>query len=146
MEYLLKECTLSNFKELFVADREIFPDFWTEEMWKGELTRSDFLGFAAYFQGELAGYICGTALFEEGEIPKVAVREKYRKTGLGMKLVAAMVACMRKKGVEKIFLEVRISNAAALGLYIKNGFEKTRIRNRYYPDGEDAVEMLKVLE
>ena len=79
------------------------------------------------------------------EVYREAVREKYRKTGLGMELVATMVACMRKKGVEKIFLEVRVSNMAALGLYTKNGFEKTRIRNRYYPDGEDAVEMLKVL-
>ena len=145
MDYVLKECTLSDLVYLAALDREIFPDFWTEEMWRGELSRSDFLGFLAELNGEIAGYICGTALFEEGEIPKVAVKEGYRKTGLGNQLVATLVACMREKGVEKIFLEVRVSNVAALRLYEKNGFQKTRERKRYYPDGEDAVEMVKIL-
>ena len=144
MECVLEECTLSNLSELVALDREIFPDFWTEEMWKSELSRLDFLGVIAKIQGEIAGYICGTALFEEGEISKIAVKEKYRKTGIGNKLVTDMVARMCEKGVEKIFLEVRVSNVAAINLYTKNGFEKTRIRKRYYPDGEDALEMIKV--
>lgn len=145
MDCILKECTLSDLPRLTALDCEIFPDCWTEEMWKGELSRSDFFGFLAEVDGELAGYICGTALFEEGEIPKVAVKGAYRKMGLGNQLVATLVARMQEKGVEKIFLEVRVSNVAALGLYQRNGFEKTRERKRYYPDGEDAVEMVKIL-
>lgn len=131
--------------EIARLDREIFPDFWTKEMWDSECSRTDFFGFVAKLQGEIAGYICGTALFEEGELPKVAVRKALRGTGLGGKLVDRLLLCMKEKGVEKVFLEVRVSNVAALGLYKSKGFEVTRERKKYYSDGEDAVEMVKSL-
>ena len=141
----IREFCLSDALEIARLDKEIFPDFWTEEMWKSECSRTDFFGFVAKNQDEIVGYICGTALFEEGELPKVAVREDYRGMGLGGKLVDSLIACMKTRGVEKVFLEARISNVAALGLYSSKGFETLRKRAKYYPDGEDAVEMMKSL-
>lgn len=141
----IAEFRLSDVAEIARLDRDIFPDFWTEEMWQSECSRTDFFGFVAKRQGEIAGYICGTALFEEGELPKVAVRKEFRGAGLGGKLVDRLLLCMKERSVEKVFLEVRVSNAAALGLYRSKGFQVTRERKRYYPDGEDAVEMVKAL-
>jgi ribosomal-protein-alanine N-acetyltransferase len=93
----------------------------------------------------IVGYICGTSLFEEGELPKVAVKKECRGLGIGGKLVDRLLVEMREKGVEKIFLEVRVSNSSALKLYLGKGFEKLRERKRYYPDGEDALELVKSL-
>ena len=131
--------------QIACLDREIFPDFWTEEMWKSEFERKDFFGFAATMDENIVGYICGTSLFEEGELPKVAVKKECRGLGIGGKLVDRLLVEMREKGVEKIFLEVRVSNSSALKLYLGKGFEKLRERKRYYPDGEDALELVKSL-
>lgn len=142
---VFKEFTSSDIADVACLDREIFPDFWTEEMWKSECARKDFFGFVVKDGEKVVGYICATALFEEGEIPKVAVEKESRGRGIGGMLVEQLLNAMKERGVEKIFLEVRVSNTAALGLYRCKGFEKTRERKRYYPDGEDAVEMVKTL-
>ena len=44
-----------------------------------------------------------------------------------------------------ILLEVRVSNAPAMTMYLKEGFKGIYVRPRYYPDGEDAVVMQKEL-
>jgi [ribosomal protein S18]-alanine N-acetyltransferase len=44
--------------------------------------------------------------------------------------------------VKKLFLEVRVSNAAARALYAKSGFREIGVRRGYYPahtGREDAV-------
>jgi ribosomal protein S18 acetylase RimI-like enzyme len=40
---------------------------------------------------------------------------------------------------------VRASNAAAIRLYEAAGFTRFNVREHYYGDGEDAVEMLRSL-
>ncbi len=54
----------------------------------------------------------------------------------------------REGGVETFYLEVRPSNAAALRLYQRMGFEEIGRRRAYYPAGsarEDAIVMRRVL-
>ena len=41
------------------------------------------------------------------------------------------------------YLEVGINNIRAIGLYSKFGFKKISKRKSYYPDGEDAIVMIK---
>jgi len=43
-------------------------------------------------------------------------------------------------------LEVRRSNKTALEFYQKNGFIRTGIAHSYYTDGEDAIQMEKVIQ
>jgi ribosomal-protein-alanine N-acetyltransferase len=52
---------------------------------------------------------------------------------------------VKKRNAERVFLEVRKSNLPAVSLYQKCGFTPTRVRERYYVDGEDALEMKKEL-
>jgi ribosomal-protein-alanine N-acetyltransferase len=40
-----------------------------------------------------------------------------------------------------LFLEVRRSNTPAIRLYRSLGFYALGVRKKYYPDGEDAIEM-----
>src|SRR2546430_1522603 len=48
--------------------------------------------------------------------------------------------------VKQVYLEVRPSNEAAILLYHKLSFEETgKVRKKYYPDGEDAIEMQRAV-
>ena len=60
-------------------------------------------------------------------------------------LIQGLEKALLEKNIEKIFLEVRLSNLPAQNLYIKNGFNRINVRKSYYSDGEDAVVMAKEL-
>jgi len=78
-------------------------------------------------------------LGEEVEILEVAVAAKHRREGLGLSLFERFVALVRQRGARTLFLEVRESNVAAVGLYKKVGFLKTGRRPSYYLQPEEAA-------
>ncbi len=67
----------------------------------------------------------------------------YRRCGRGGKILDDLTEEARRRGVQRVFLEVRVSNRAAMLLYLKRGFRGLYARSRYYPDGEDALVMVK---
>lgn len=94
----------------------------------------------------VVGYIIFWIRYEdEGHIISLAVDKKYRKKGVGKKLVDHVTIIFKKYGVKEIKLEVRIKNKGARKFYIKMGFEEKEILKDYYEDGEDAVIMKKEL-
>ena len=91
----------------------------------------------------LAGYIVARLGADELHINNVAVRESYRKRGLGRNLLERILAEGRILGVGTAFLELRAGNAAALALYEKCGFRVTARRKNYYSEPvEDALVMI----
>ena len=84
--------------------------------------------------------------FNSATISQIAVTKSYRHQGLALKLMAQMFLDLPKDGdevVEFVTLEVRKSNVAAISLYKKCGFEIIVDKKAYYPDGEDALYMVK---
>lgn len=80
---------------------------------------------------------------DQGDLANIAVDPKCRRWGLGSKLLAHTVQNAAKCGVNELFLEVRASNAPAIGLYEKYGFTKIGIRRNYYKHPkEDAIIMV----
>jgi len=72
----------------------------------------------------------------------VAVHPSYRRQGIGMALlVHASERAYKEYGAQEVYLEVRVTNAPAISLYKKLGFEIKGVNKRYYSDGEDAYVM-----
>src|SRR6266540_2130790 len=63
---------------------------------------------------------CGGA---EWELENMAVLPAFRRRGAGLALLVALLAEARTRGAERILLEVRPSNQAAICLYGQGGFE-----------------------
>ena len=83
---------------------------------------------------------------EEGQIVNVATHPDMRRRGAGRKLMAAIEADARARGFALLSLEVRVSNAPAIGLYEAHGFTKEGVRKGFYTaPREDAYVMLKQL-
>lgn len=139
----IREWTEKDLPSVAIVERGCFDDPWTVEMLRAELGKADSYGVILEEDGKAVGYACGNALFEDAEIEKVAVVKDCRGKGYGKALVNALLALAQEKGAQRVFLEVRASNAAALALYQGIGFKKTRIRKRYYENGEDALDMKK---
>ncbi len=90
----------------------------------------------------LLGFVGLWLMVGEAHVVTVAVREQYRRLGIGERLLIASVELARDADQEVVTLEVRASNDAAQLLYEKYGFAKVGLRKRYYTDNnEDAVIM-----
>jgi len=91
----------------------------------------------------LAGYIVARMGADELHINNVAVRESYRRRGIGRTLLDKILAEGASRGVRCAFLELRAGNSPALALYEKCGFRVTARRNKYYSEPlEDALVMI----
>ncbi len=91
----------------------------------------------------LAGYLVARMGADELHINNVAVRESYRRRGIGRALLERILAEGMHRGVRYALLELRAGNSAALGLYEKCGFRITSRRNKYYSEPpEDALVMI----
>ena len=76
----------------------------------------------------------------------LAVSPDYRRGGLGELLVDTLIVRLREKGNHCLTLEVRISNAPAISLYVKLGFSQVGLRKNYYRNPrEDALILRKAL-
>jgi len=70
------------------------------------------------------------------------VAPDQRRRGVAATLLDDLLERMRSRNVRSLTLEVRVSNAAAQGLYRARGFRVAALRRRYYRDnGEDALVM-----
>ena len=89
---------------------------------------------------EIAGFLVALHLGPEWELENIAVTPEARRSGLGMQLLTALLTRAKETNSQKVFLEVRESNAAARALYEKAGFRQTGRRKGYYSDpAEDAI-------
>ena len=88
---------------------------------------------------------CGLLLIAgEGNITNVVVTPEARRRGVATGLLRYLVEKGDRAGLTAYTLEVRVSNAAAIGLYEKLGFVSEGIRPDFYEKPtEDAVIMWK---
>ena len=86
----------------------------------------------------------GAALVDVGpysaDLLYVYVRPEDRAKKIGQILMDSVFQELaKKKEIEALFLEVRLSNTAAQKLYQKLSMELIGTRKRYYANGEDAL-------
>lgn len=82
----------------------------------------------------------------EAEMESLGVSLGYRRQGVGGQLCAGLFAWARERGAGQAFLDVRMSNRAAQGLYRSLGFHEQGVRRQYYRDpDEDAITMSRAL-
>jgi [ribosomal protein S18]-alanine N-acetyltransferase len=77
-------------------------------------------------------YIVCMPLATEWELLNLTVAPEYQGQGMGSALLHAAILSAASVEVETIFLEVRASNAPAISVYQKAGFQTVGVRKHYY--------------
>lgn len=94
----------------------------------------------------ICGFVHLWCVAGEAQVMNIAVLPEFRRRGYGRRLMEQGLALALGAGCGQITLEVRRSNAAALALYERLGFEVVGVRPRYYSDNqEDALVMRRPL-
>ncbi|KAL3475012.1 GAG protein N-acetyltransferase [Aspergillus californicus] len=81
-----------------------------------------------------------------GYIAMLAVSEEYRGSGIATKLVRMAIDAMRERGADEIALETEITNTAAIKLYERLGFLRSKRLHRYYLNGNSAYRLVLYLK
>ncbi len=119
-----------------------FGDPWSAKEFSSVLSVDHSIFLIAESSGEIVGYAIAISVLDEAEILNVAVSPSRRGKGIGGDLLDAALKEVESRGVESVFLEVRVSNAAARALYQSRGFAEISRRKSYYRTPvEDALVM-----
>ncbi|MBO5371225.1 MAG: ribosomal protein S18-alanine N-acetyltransferase [Lachnospiraceae bacterium] len=126
---------------------EVFSHPWTRQGFSEALPGEDNCFLLCMEGDRVLGY-CGLYMAaDEGEIINVAVKPEYQGQGIANQLMQALLEAGESRGVSRFFLEVRVSNVPAIGLYEKHGFVKQGIRKNFYDaPKEDAFVMNRIRE
>lgn len=164
--------TLEDIPQVDEIEREAFPTQWPPTSYRRELNNRLSHYYVAYEEGKefnppqdnsllvklkgllqkektapspkqfIVGMVGFWILYDEAHIVTIAVREAYRRRGIGELLLITAIEEAMKLNAQFMTLEVRVSNYPAQALYEKYGFRKVGIRKGYYTDnGEDGYIM-----
>ena len=141
----VREMALGDVDDVYAIECESFASPWSRESIVGELVENTMAVYYVVVCDEaVVGYAGMWRIVDELHITNVAVRASHRGAGYGKALIEKMIEYARLKGYAHLTLEVRVSNARAIGLYESYGFKSLGIRPKYYVDnGEDALVMWK---
>ena len=114
---------------------------WSRDQVAYELQRAERVALISHSGGQPTGAALGWSIAGEAELLRISVAPSARRHGLGAHLLDAFKRGCVARDADRVFLEVRADNVAAIGLYIRSGFTSCGRRPHYYPDGSDAVVM-----
>ncbi len=130
--------------EVFAVECRIYPFPWSRGNFEDALRA----GYSAWTlrggDGGLVAYSVAMLALDEAHLLNLSVDRPYQRAGFGWRMLEWVAQVTRDHGARSMLLEVRPSNAVALRLYRRYGFETIGVRRGYYPapsGREDAVVM-----
>lgn len=131
-------------------ERAVYPFPWTRGNFVDSLV-AGYLCWALEAPGVgLVAYCIAMPGAGELHVLNLTVAEAQRRRGHARQLLDALVRIGRGEGANRLWLEVRQSNAVARAAYERMGFATVGVRRGYYPAPasarEDAVVMSFVIE
>lgn len=130
----------SHLPAIVALEQECFSSPWSAQLLEDELYNPNVSLIVAEDEtGALLGYGMIGVVLDEGCLEKIAVAPQHRRQGVAEEILNAFLRFGRVH-LAFLTLEVRESNAAAIALYERLGFQEVGRRKNYYADlGEDAL-------
>jgi ribosomal-protein-alanine N-acetyltransferase len=124
-------------------ERASFAVPWPDDAYRNELATNRLASYVVARTDEtIVGFAGLWVMVDEAHVTTFAVDPRWRRRGVGERLLLALLDISVARRAREATLEVRLSNMPARRLYEKYGFRPVGIRPRYYSDnGEDALIM-----
>ena len=130
--------------QVAALEKICFHTPWSENSIASELKNELALWLVAVEEDRVVGYVGSQTVFPETDMMNIAVDPERRREGIAEVLVDSLVVELMRMGSNCLTLEVRASNAPAIGLYTKKGFREVGLRKNYYRNPkEDALILRK---
>ena len=136
--YLIKKITIKQSEECYEIDL-LTVKLWNLQQWENELRKKYVFAFACFRNHKIVGVCVFQKIMSNAELTYLSIHPRFKRKGLGKKLLTEIFKQGQKLTIEKILLEVSEKNIAALNFYHSFGFETIGIRKKYYKDGSNAL-------
>lgn len=148
MTLAIRAATADDLDGIVAIEAACFGDPWSVDNLAAELDGdARRLPLVALEGVRMVGFAFYWVIADEIHLINVAVLPDFRRRGVAQALLDHVLDGSAGVRASVMTLEVRVTNAAAIALYRRNGFIDIALRPRYYPDtGEDALIMLKTLD
>jgi ribosomal-protein-alanine acetyltransferase len=133
--------SLFNLAAVMAIEDQSSGTHWTEDMLRRVMTDAYMRGAVWKEGAAVCGYCIFGMLAPTLEILNIVVDPNHRRQGIARRILTHIVHTARTEHCTEAFLEVRVSNQAAIQLYGALGFKVIDTRKKYYRDGEDALIM-----
>jgi [ribosomal protein S18]-alanine N-acetyltransferase len=140
----IRPAVVSDLGAIQKLDAEVFgPDAWSALAWQAEWDRVPDTRHlvVADDADHIVGYAVLSAVADVADLHRVAVEADRRHRGIGTALVESVASEARRRGCERMLLEVEATNGSAIALYVRLGFVEIARREAYYGPGRDALVM-----
>ena len=142
----IRRLSLQDLDPIVAIENAVYPTPWSRSMFAGELAKPSSVSLGAFDPetGGLVAYLIVSRYVDAWHIMNVAVHPECRRQGVASRLLDELFELTAGDPRRGYTLEVRVSNATAIALYERFGFEPSGLRRGYYTDNrEDALIMWK---
>lgn len=142
MNLLFRQMVNKDISVVYKIECILFNDPWSEKSFQYELKHNRYsYPFIVEENKKIIGYIICWYYMQELHIGNIAVVPDKQRQGIGKYMLEQVFEYF--SDFNKAYLEVRESNEKAINLYRTFDFEIMYRRKAYYPNGEDALVMVK---
>ena len=133
---------LGDLADVEAIERRAYRTPWSRSMFASELAKPTSICLGAFEGEHLVGYVINSRYVDAWHVMNVAVDPDYQRRGIATLLLERVFELTADDDRRGYTLEVRVSNAGAIQLYERLGFEPRGTRRGYYTDNrEDALIM-----
>jgi ribosomal-protein-alanine N-acetyltransferase len=138
----VRHLRLADLTDVEAIERRAYRTPWSRSMFVSELAKPTSICLGAFEGEQLVGYVINSRYVDAWHVMNVAVDPDYQRRGIATTLLQRLFELTADDERRGYTLEVRVSNAGAIELYERLGFERRGTRRGYYTDNrEDALIM-----
>jgi len=143
-EFVMNDMRPEDVPEVLSLELASYTTPWSGTLFMNEIYKPLSVAKVVRSGDKIIGYICADQVLDEGHILNVTVHPEHRRRGMAAHMVAHVVGLLVGRACKNFFLEVRMSNEAALRMYEKSGFSMISVRKRYYTSPEEDAVIMKL--
>lgn len=125
---------------LAFADPALSGPAWDAASFTSLLSMPGVDGFILTVMGVPRALSLWRHVLDEGELLTIGTDPAVRAQGLGRTLLRHGLSHLASQGVTRCFLEVAVTNTAAIRLYASYGFQNAGRRRHYYQHAGESID------
>ena len=135
---VIRPLTIDDLEQVVALEHANQPAPWSEQVFRDELAAENRIYLTAD-DGGLSGFGGVMVVGDEAHITNLLVGPEWRRQGIGLGLMLALIEAAVQAGARHLTLEVRSKNKPARAMYARLGLAPVGVRKGYYGNDDALV-------